>query len=88
MGKMQIGEWSPTLDKGIGYVRFYAPPLGKDSWLGETVTFQDKEGYAHQGTIVALPFFDAEKRIPRGLAREEGSGKARFVASGKSMSLS
>ena len=67
VGQMQIGDWSPTLDKGIGYVRFYKPAAGKDSWLGETVILSDDEGHHHEGKIVSLPFFDAEKRIPRGL---------------------
>jgi aminomethyltransferase len=67
VGQMQIGDWSPTLEKGIGYARFYKPAEGKDSWLGETVILADDEGEHHQGKIVSLPFFDAEKRIPRGL---------------------
>lgn len=67
VGHMQIGDWSPTLDKGIGYVRLYEPAEGKDSWLDETVTLGDDEGHHHECKIVSLPFFDAEKRIPRGL---------------------
>jgi aminomethyltransferase len=67
VGQMQIGDWSPTLDTGIGYVRFYEPAEGKASWLGATVTFADDQGIHHIGKIVSLPFFDAEKRIPRGL---------------------
>lgn len=67
VGHMQIGVWSPTLEKGIGYVRFYEPAEGKDSWLGETVILGDDEGNHHKCEIVSLPFFDAEKRIPRGL---------------------
>ena len=71
VGHMQIGDWSPTLSKGIGYVRFYKPAPGKDSWLGETVTFVDDEGKQHKGKVVTLPFFDAEKRLPRGLEINE-----------------
>ena len=71
VGHMQIGDWSPTLDKGIGYVRFYEPAEGKDSRLGETVTIGDDEGDHHECKIVSLPFFDAEKRIPRGLEINE-----------------
>jgi aminomethyltransferase len=67
VGQMQIGDWSPTLEKGIGYVRFYEPAEGKESWLGETVALADDEGDHHECEIVSLPFFDAEKRIPRGL---------------------
>lgn len=67
VGKIQIGDWSPTLNKGIGYVRFYQPAQGKESWLGETVTLGDDNEGRHQCKVVSLPFFDREKRIPRGL---------------------
>jgi aminomethyltransferase len=73
VGKMQIGVWSPTLEKGIGYVRFYEPAAGKNSWLGATVTLTDDEGDQHECKIVSLPFFDAEKRIPRGLEVKESN---------------
>jgi aminomethyltransferase len=66
-GHMQIGDWSPTLDKGIGYVRFYEPAVGKKSWLGEKVSIVDGKGNHYECEVVSLPFFDAEKRIPRGL---------------------
>ncbi|MEM7345520.1 MAG: aminomethyltransferase family protein [Chloroflexota bacterium] len=36
VGHVLVGEWSLTLDKGIAYVRFYAPHADQDSWLGET----------------------------------------------------
>lgn len=71
VGKMQAGVWSPTLDKGVGYVRFFEPPAGKDSWLGKTVALGDDKGNRRQGKVVALPFFDAEKRIPRGLETKD-----------------
>jgi len=71
VGRMTTGGWSPTLEKGIGYVRFDQhpdnPKGGTDTWLGETVSLQDREGTLHSCTVVALPFYDAEKRIPRGL---------------------
>ncbi len=71
VGQMQIGDWSPTLEKGIGYVRFYGPAEGQDSWLGETVSLNDEAGHQHTCEVVSLPFFDAEKRIPRGLETAE-----------------
>ncbi len=71
VGHMQIGDWSPTLNKGIGYVRFYEPAEGKDGWLGESVTLVDNDGDHHNCEIVSMPFFDAEKRIPRGLDAAE-----------------
>ncbi len=67
---MTIGEWSPTtLETGIGYVRFAAPTDG--GWEGKTVTLVDKEGAEHAGTVVALPFFDKEKRLPRGMSLDD-----------------
>lgn len=71
VGKIQIGDWSPTLDRGIGYVRFFEPAGGADGWLGQTVTLRDIEGNRHDGQVIALPFFDPEKRIPRGLTMNE-----------------
>jgi aminomethyltransferase len=71
VGQMQIGVWSPTLDKGIGYVRFYEPAGGEDGWLGASVTLGDDQGNHHKCEIVPLPFFDPEKRIPRGLVMAE-----------------
>ncbi len=67
VGHIQIGEWSPTLEKGIGYVRFYAPAEGVSGWLDQTVTLFDQDGNPHVAHVVSLPFFDPEKRIPRGL---------------------
>jgi aminomethyltransferase len=67
VGRMTVGDWSPTLEAGIGYVRFHTPADGPDGWLGEAVVFRDNMGNEHAAKIVNLPFFDAEKRIPRGL---------------------
>ena len=45
VGHMQIGDWSLTLDKGIGYVRFYEPAANEaDGWLGKTVCLGDDKG--------------------------------------------
>jgi aminomethyltransferase len=71
VGHMQIGVWSPTLGKGIGYVRFFELPGGKDGWLGESVTVGDDKGDRHKCEVVSLPFFDPDKRIPRGLEMPE-----------------
>jgi aminomethyltransferase len=65
VGWMTVGEWSPTLEIGIGYVRFTAPTDG--GWEGKTVTFVDRDGAEHAATVVALPFFDHDKLLPRGL---------------------
>ena len=67
VGRMTIGDWSPTLEKGVGYVVFDEPENGNGSWLGQTLTLRDPHGELHECEIVSLPFFDGEKRIPRGL---------------------
>ena len=67
MGRIMIGEWSPTLERGIGFVRFDAPLEGTGEWLGQSVTWRDRDGTDHATAVARLAFFDAEKRIPRGL---------------------
>lgn len=67
VGHMTIGDWSPTLKKGIGYVLFDFPENAKGAWIGQSVTVRTPDGEVHDCEIVTLPFFDAEKRIPRGL---------------------
>ena len=69
VGKITAGDWSPTLEKGIGYVRFSQHADGNDGWLGETVMLKDKNGRFHPSQVVSLPFYDAQKRIPRGLVK-------------------
>ncbi len=67
VGRITAGGWSPTLEKGIGYVRFAIPSTQQNDWLGQTVTLRDGAGQLHESTVVTLPFYDAEKKIPRGL---------------------
>lgn len=38
-------------------------------WVGRTLTVYDAEGTLMPCTITDLPFYDPEKRIPRGLDR-------------------
>ncbi len=64
VGHMTIGTWSPTLDCGVGYVRF-DQPLPGDDWLGKTVMLQDHDGVAHEATVDTLPFIDKAKQLPR-----------------------
>jgi len=63
VANMRIGVWSPTLQAGIGYVHFSQP----GNWMGRAVQLLDSQGVSHPAEVVELPFFDAEKRIPRGL---------------------
>jgi len=64
VGHITIGTWSPSLEAGVGYVRFDRPLPGGD-WLGKTVSLIDHNGAPHPATVDALPFVDKEKRLPR-----------------------
>ena len=66
VGRMTAGAWSPYLDCGIGYVRFNVA----GDWLGRTVSLRARDGALHACEVVGLPFYDPEKRIPRGLATD------------------
>lgn len=61
VGRITTGAWSPHLKQGIGYVRF----AKAGDWQGAEVRLGDAKGPA--ASIVPLPFYDAEKKIPRGL---------------------
>jgi len=73
IGSITASAWSPTLECGIGYIRF----RHADDWVGRTVTVATEEGGTAPGEVVPLPFFDQEKRIPRGV-----SSPADDIASG------
>ncbi|MDB3944326.1 aminomethyltransferase family protein [Gammaproteobacteria bacterium] len=60
--------WSPTLEKGIGYVVFDHPDSVGEDWFGKTLSLYDSNQEHHDCVIVELPFFDNEKKIPRGLS--------------------
>jgi aminomethyltransferase len=63
VGHTTAGAWSPYLNTGIGYVRFTEP----GAWAGRSLTLQYRDGKSAPCRIVDLPFYDKEKRIPRGL---------------------
>lgn len=65
VGHVTAGAWSPYLASGIGYVRFSAP----GTWAGRTFEVVMPDGTRLPCEILDLPFYDAEKRIPRGLDR-------------------
>ncbi len=60
VGRVTAGAWSPHLQCGIGYVVMDEP----GEWLGAQVMLEDG---SEASTIVELPFYDAERNIPRGL---------------------
>ena len=64
VGHVTIGTWSPTLETGVGYVRFDRPLPG-DDWFGKTVLLHDRDGASHEATVDTLPFVDKEKQLPR-----------------------
>jgi aminomethyltransferase len=64
--------WSPTLESGVGYVVFDQGLSNGETWVGKTLTIEDAAGDEHDCEIVTLPFFDKEKKIPRGLSPELG----------------
>jgi len=66
VASITAGAWSPFMECGIGYARFKAAR----AWAGQALTLRTGDGAEHPCEIVALPFYDAEKRIPRGLATE------------------
>ncbi len=68
VGATKSSGWSPTLKKGIGYVVFDHPAGEDDDWLGKTLAFCDSNGERCDCVIVNPPFFDNEKKIPRGLS--------------------
>jgi aminomethyltransferase len=63
IGWISAGAWSPFLDCGIGFVRVNDPEYGPGTQVEVTGT----DGKTYAAGIVDLPFYDAEKRIPRGL---------------------
>ena len=64
VGHVTIGTWSPTLDTGVGYVRF-DQSLPGDDWLAKTVRLHDHDGTPHAATVDTLPFIDKQKQLPR-----------------------
>ena len=63
VGRLSAAARSPFLQSTIGYVRFDSP----GEWEGEQVSLEAADGSRYPARVVALPFYDPEKRIPRGL---------------------
>jgi len=65
VGRMTAGAWTPYLETGIGFVRFGHI----DDWVGRKLAVCTRDGSRHSCDIVSLPFYDPEKKIPRGLTQ-------------------
>jgi aminomethyltransferase len=63
VGRCTAGAVSPYLKCGIGYVRFKEA----DDWAGKKLTLKAADGKSHACEIVDLPFYDKDKKIPRGI---------------------
>lgn len=67
IGFISAAAWSPFLECGIGYLRLGRPGPGP----GDVVEILGIDGKRHSAELVKLPFYDPDKRIPRGLATIE-----------------
>lgn len=65
VGRVTAGAVSPYLSCGIVYVRFKTA----GDWAGKNLMIKSADGKSHQCEIVELPFYDKEKKIPRGIDR-------------------
>jgi len=63
VGQVTASGWSPCLEVGIGYVRFNEAR----EWGGKSLLMKTRNGEQVSCEVIALPFYDSEKRIPRGL---------------------
>ena len=79
VGYVTAGVPSPTLQIGIGYVRFYEP----DSWIGQDLLLELPGGDFYEAKVVKLPFIDLEKKIVRGLDRSIPLKKEEVLFNGK-----
>lgn len=63
IGVVTAAAWSPYLGYGIGYVRL----ADADLLDPRAAAVVGRDLASHECTIVDLPFYDPEKRIPRSL---------------------
>ena len=70
VGSVKAFEPSPTLGTGIGYVLFDTP----EAMSANAFTVKGCDGKEHLLALHPLPFFDPDKRIPRGLEVMEFKG--------------
>jgi len=63
IGCITAAGWSPYLERGIAYVRL----VRAGDFEPRSVEIMGFDLAMHDATIIDLPFYDQEKRIPRGL---------------------
>ena len=63
VGYLPLSTWSPTLQKFIGYVRFNHA----DEWKNFSIKVETDQNKLIDCEITDLPFYDKEKKIPRGI---------------------
>ena len=66
VGRMTVGTWSPHLETGVGYVRFEST----GGWPGKKLTLRGRDNVQHDCEVVLLPFYDPDKKIPRGMVSD------------------
>ncbi len=66
VARITAGAWSPFLDAGVGYARFN----DAGDWAGKKLSMKNADGKLVPCEIVDLPFYDPDKRIPRGLDKQ------------------
>ena len=64
VGHTTVGAFSPEFKSGIGYVLFKK----RGNWPGKKLTLRSTNETLHDCVITPLPFYDSQKKIPRGLA--------------------
>ena len=69
VGRVTAFEISPYLECGVGFALLDSP-----QWMAATdLVGHDRDGNACHIELVQLPFYDAEKNIPRGLPATSGA---------------
>ena len=63
IGRITAAGWSPFLARGIAYVRLAVA----DEHEPRSVEVMGFDLAMHEATVIDLPFYDREKKIPRGL---------------------
>lgn len=63
IGHVTAAAWSPYLKEGVAIIRL----LDADYASKDVIFVRCRDGRLHPATLVSLPMYDLEKKIPRGL---------------------